>query len=216
MVDLAVSDTNSFSSGPLEAGSACGVPQSLASVESGEGERLDTPWDHKDAWRKRGKDFLVEITRHNGSEDEWGKGPHRWCVYAYIYPKHPHFAFFDGPHMWQAAATCLPFHGYPSLLEYPMYEGKVTSVKVGADYDHLRDDRFTRMATTEDAYEVFADAQRLYDALSDLASSYAPTQTNERAAVTHGTPEGPLASNGPNPHKFGASSPSDIGGATSK
>jgi hypothetical protein len=38
-----------------------------------------------------------------------------------------------------------------------------TSMQVGADYHHLHDDHFTHYATREDAYEVFEDAQRLYD-----------------------------------------------------
>jgi hypothetical protein len=127
-------------------------------------------WDHKDEWRKPGKDFVVVVSRHNGTSNEpYGEGPNRWCVYAYIYPKHPHFAKFDGPHMWQEAATVMPFHCYPSLLEYPMYEGKVTSVKVGSDYRHLHDGRFTNYATQEEAAEVFEDADRLFGWLSERA-----------------------------------------------
>jgi hypothetical protein len=140
-----------------------------AAAANGDGVVMtEAPWDHKDAWRKRGQDFMVEVTRHNGTEDI-SEGPHRWAVYAYIYPKHPHFAEFDGPHMWQLAATCLPLHGYPSYLEYPMYEGKVTSVKVGADYHHLHDYHFTHYATPNEAREVFDDAQALFDWLQAAA-----------------------------------------------
>jgi hypothetical protein len=126
-------------------------------------------WDHKDEWWKRGKDFLVVVKRHNGTSDAFC-GPNRWNVYAYIYPEHPHFAKFDGPDMWQEAATAMPLHKYPSLLEYPMYEGKVTSVKVGSDYHHLHDDRFTHYATEADAREVFEDARRLFDWLTQRAT----------------------------------------------
>lgn len=128
-------------------------------------------WDHKDEWRRRGTDFMVTITRHSSSlQDEW-EGPHRWSVYAYIYPKHPHFAAFSGPAMYQDAASQLFFHGGPSFLEYPMYEGKVTSVKVGADYHHLHDERFTHYATAADAREVFEDADELFLQLQTRADA---------------------------------------------
>lgn len=127
-------------------------------------------WDHKDVWRRRGKDFMVEISRHSSglSREYDSEGPNRWCVYAYIYPQHPHFAKFDGPQMWQDAASMLILHGGPSLLEYPMYEGRVTSVKVGCDYHHLHDVRFTHMATAEEARRVFDDADELFDQLTRL------------------------------------------------
>lgn len=134
-------------------------------------EHATDHWDHKDEWRKHGKDFLIVVSRHNGRPDEMeGTGAHRWCVYAYIYPKHPHFANFDGPHMWQDATEGMPLHGGASLLEYPMYDGKVTSVKVGADYHHLYDD-FTHYATKEEASEVFYDADRLFAWLQERAAT---------------------------------------------
>lgn len=128
-------------------------------------------WRHKDSWGRRGKDFMVEVTRHRSElgVDECGEGPHRWCVYAYIYPSHPHFASFSGPHIWQDATQALPLHGGCSLLNYPMYEGKVTSVQVGADYHHLHDDRFTHYATADEARVVFEDAEELFEKLQAMA-----------------------------------------------
>jgi hypothetical protein len=135
-------------------------------------EHATTEWDHKDLWRKHGKDFLIEVSRHNASPSsiDMEAGPHRWCVYAYIYPKHPHFANFNGPRMWQDATRDLPLHGGASLLDYPMYEGKVTSAKVGADYNHLGDTEFTHMATKEDAAEIFVDAECLFAWLQKRAA----------------------------------------------
>lgn len=150
------------------------VPQSEGTENA---PRAVTEWDHKDEWRKFGRGFMVIVSRHNArSSLDLDEGPHRWCVYAYIYPKHPYFARFNGPHMWQEAATRMPLHGYPSLLEYPMYDGKITSVKVGADYNHLHDDRFTHYATQDDAAEVFSDADELFVWLSDRAQSGNCTQ----------------------------------------
>lgn len=134
-------------------------------------------WKRKDIWSRHGKNFLVQISRHEETADEgWesfcdAQGPHRWCVYAYIYPKHPHFANFTGPAMWQEAAACLPFHGGPSLLRWHYDDDqKPTSVQVGADYNHLHDSYYTRCATEKDAYTVFADAEDLFQRLSAMAA----------------------------------------------
>lgn len=134
-------------------------------------------WDHKDIWRRWGKDFMVEVSRHSAPRaDESGcydsEGPHRWCVYAYIYPKHPHFARFDGTEtMYQDAASALILHGGPSFCRKHMNAaGEVTSYQVGADYHHLHDWRFTQYATKEDAYSVFSDAEELFEQLTSFGA----------------------------------------------
>jgi hypothetical protein len=127
-----------------------------------------TKWDHKDEWRRFGPAFLVMVSRHTvvpSSVDPY-EGPNRWAVYAYIYPAHRLFGDFHGPAMRQPAAVALPLHGGPSLLRwYYADDGKPTSVQIGADYNHLHDTHFTSYATAEEAFEVFADAERLFDSL---------------------------------------------------
>lgn len=99
------------------------------------------------------------------------EGPHRWNVYAYIYPKHPHFAAFTRDEgMWQDAASMLSLHGGPSFLQFPQYDDKVTCVKVGCDYNHLHDGYYTRFETQDDAYSVFADADDLFEQLTNLVA----------------------------------------------
>lgn len=129
-------------------------------------------WEHKDLWKRYGKDFMVEVSRHQvgvfQEAERWSEeGPHRWCVYAYIYPKHPHFAKFSGPEMFQDAACSLPLHCGPSFLRWHYADdGKPTSVQVGCDYNHLHDSQYTRMATKEEAQAVFNDAEKLFDWLA--------------------------------------------------
>lgn len=132
----------------------------------------DVKWDRKEEWRKPGKDFLIVVSRHEVQVDAfWADGPHRWAVYAYIYPAHPHFAKFEGPDMWQPA-TDLEFHAGCSFLRYHHDEtGKVTSVQCGADYHHLHDDRFTEMETPEEAYQVFNDATELFERLTRMGAA---------------------------------------------
>ena len=128
-------------------------------------------WNHKDIWRfTDNKTFTVEVSRHQVKVHEGGcynsDLGHRWCVYAYIYPTHPHFEKFDETdQMWQSAACAMPFHCGPSYLHrhMKMKDGKPVpvSIQVGADYNHDGDWTHTRNATMEDAYEVFGDADDL-------------------------------------------------------
>jgi len=131
-------------------------------------------YEHKDVWTRRAVTFCVQVSRHTATPHAPGEGPNRWCVYAYLYPTHPHFASFDGDKIFQPAATALPLHAYPSLLErHRDAKGDVASIQVGADYHHLHDERFTDYATREDAAEVFRDAEDLFAWLS------APSETRE-------------------------------------
>ena len=128
-------------------------------------------WRHKDVWTLPGKDFIVQVHRHSVEQrpSYYGDtGPHRWCVYAYIYPGHRLFDKFSGPDMWQSAATAMPLHGGPSLLRWHYDDtGNPTSVQVGADYNHLHDDRFTNKATRAEAGVVFSDAEELHAYLKE-------------------------------------------------
>jgi hypothetical protein len=128
-------------------------------------------WTHKDEWKKPGKGFCVQVSRHEDPLREEpacfdSEGPHRWAVYAYVYPKHPSFGSFkvDG-NMWEQPS--LPGHSYPSYFKvHRDNEGVICSFQIGFDYHHDGDWRFTQHATREDAYEVFADAGELFDYLS--------------------------------------------------
>jgi hypothetical protein len=124
-----------------------------------------TEWNHKDEWSKRGKNFLVKISRHmNQGGDE-----NHWCLYAYIYPKHPHFANFYGPNMWQDASGFFDWHGGCTFLEYHKMDAEVVgAVQVGCDYNHLYDDRYLDMATPDQARSVFSDADDLFETLTNL------------------------------------------------
>lgn len=123
-------------------------------------------WSHKDLWKRFGDNFLVEVSRHAVERPEEWEGKHRWCVYAYIYPGHWHFPAFKGTDMWQEAASMMPLHGGPSYLRNHEADGKIMSIQVGADYNHLHDERYTHMATAEEAYCVFRDAEELFNWLS--------------------------------------------------
>lgn len=127
-------------------------------------------------WKREGKGFMVMVNHY--TEPTWrdepacfdSEGMHRWCIYAYVYPSHPHFAVFDGTEtMWQGAATMLPGHSYPSLLRIhtKQPDNAITSYQVGWDYSHDGDWSYTQMADEKDACGVFADADELFDWLSE-------------------------------------------------
>jgi len=119
-----------------------------------------TEWSHKDEWRKRGSDFLVTVTRHNTINNS-----NKWAVYAYIYRSHRLFTTFNGNNIYQPATDVLPLHHSPSFLEYHRDDEGICSVQVGADYVHTHDDRFMRYKNKPEAYEVFNDADILFNFL---------------------------------------------------
>lgn len=119
-------------------------------------------WREKTEWAVRGPQFTIVVSKHQQLARH-ETGPNVWCVYAYIYPEHPYFKEFKGTDLWQEATSIMPLHGGCSYLDYPGYQGEITSVKVGADYNHYRDEYFTHYATAEDAAEVFKDAQILFN-----------------------------------------------------
>lgn len=134
-------------------------------------------WRHKDEWTKRGEHFLVKISRHsdqqyaivNGEFKFMGNVEHKWCLYAYLFPKHPHFSKFEGTSMWQDASNFFDWHSGCTYLEYHRdNDSKVVSIQVGCDYNHLHDYRYLNMATAEDARAVFNDADDLFKTLTNL------------------------------------------------
>jgi hypothetical protein len=122
-------------------------------------------WDHKDEWHRRGDGFTIVVKRHTTgmSSIEPRKGPHRWAVYAYIYPSHRLFRDFIGDDISQPAACDLPLHEGPSYLHWH-YDANcnATSVQIGADYDHLCDGHYSHFATAEESQQVFNDADSLW------------------------------------------------------
>lgn len=127
-------------------------------------------WKKVEKWQKEGTHFLVEVMHFvvdYTSLLQENAGCHRWCVYVYIYPQHPLFYEFDSSNnFFQPAASKIPFHVTATFLKHHTNFqdiGIVTSIQVGADYNHLGDERFTHMSTPEEAINVFQDAENLYD-----------------------------------------------------
>jgi hypothetical protein len=134
---------------------------------------------HKsETWRLHSTNCCVEVVHWLDDQQQYTEtGPHRWAVYAYIYPQHPHFARFSGNSGLQPATQAMPLHGGATFLRYQCRTatGEVSSVKVGADYNHLFDEAFTFYATPEQAVEVFDDAAKLLDWLEqDFAANLIP------------------------------------------
>ena len=126
-------------------------------------------WAKMNEWWQHGKDFLVVVKHHTVtlSPIDVYQGVHRWAVYAFIYPKHRLFNSFEGSDMFQPATAEMPLHGGCSYLRWHIADdGSKTAVQVGCDYNHLHDEKFTHYADAEDAQQVFADADRLFDFLA--------------------------------------------------
>ena len=127
-----------------------------------------------DDWKRSGENFMIVVNHHAvGKAAELERfdsmGIHRWCIYAYIYPKHWHFGAFDGTEeMFQDAASAMPLHGGPSFLRIHMdaTKNEILSYQVGCDYSHYQDDEYTNMKNEHEAFGVFADADRLFNWLN--------------------------------------------------
>ncbi len=125
-------------------------------------------WQHKDEWKHVGNSYAVVVSRHTTETDHRLEGPHRWAVYAYIYPAHPHFAKFNGPDFHQPATDCMPGHSYVSYLRTHRNDnGDACSIQVGWDYNHLHDTEFTHCADKGSASAVFRDAEELVQWLEE-------------------------------------------------
>lgn len=121
-------------------------------------------WKPSQSWFIRSKTFSVEVKLHSENpafNDGFG-GEFRWCVYAYIFPKHPLFPKFESDQIYQDATEIMPLHCGCSYLKR-----SADVVKVGCDYNHLHDDFYTHLEGPEDALSVFNDANELFDWLED-------------------------------------------------
>lgn len=111
-------------------------------------------------------DFCVVVRRHEAPEVasiyRTSEGPHRWCVYVYVYPTHPIFPRFRGEKTSQPALDGMPLHAGCTYLQRHYRAGKITSIEVGCDYNHYGDEHFGIYATPDQAGEVFRDAEALF------------------------------------------------------
>lgn len=132
-------------------------------------------WDEVQKWRRRGENFLIEVT-HYTVEVSSAFGEHddgnRWNVHAYVYPGHALFPSLNESK--DIYGYEMPLHGGPSLFEkHYNRAGEITSVQIGADYNHLGDESYSYYKTKDGAAIVFFDAETLFTWLSNVPSNKA-------------------------------------------
>ena len=119
-----------------------------------------------EVWHHRSRGFTVAIVHWLDENHDDRNGPHRWNVYAYVYPAHPMFAALAEGRT-SPAVGALPLHEGETCYHWHIgSDGWPTSLQIGSDYNHFNDERYTHMATADDARSVFADADRLVDYLA--------------------------------------------------
>ncbi len=125
-------------------------------------------WTNVQLWRKQGENCLVEI-QHSllaDADRTRDRGPHRWYLYVYVYPKHPLFSQFVGDSLSQEATRNMPLHGGCSYLRWHFDNaGDIASIQVGCDYDHAGDESRT-YEDVDDLRYYQHDAQTLLDWMS--------------------------------------------------
>lgn len=132
-------------------------------------------YKHKEIWCRRGKDFQIEIVRwETMSEEQYNKmksigaafnGRFIWNVYCYIYPNHRLFNVPKEEDLCDCPVNNL--HGGCTFAQWHRNtEGNIMSKQYGSDYNHYHDEHFTYIERPEDAFEVFNDAQELFEELS--------------------------------------------------
>lgn len=121
-------------------------------------------WKQSTHWLRRGDGFSVEIKHSVDTVRDDGKGPNRWCVYAYIYPGHPRLTLYDpGTHtLFQPISRLLGLHGGASYFVANHDHKGLTSVQIGSDYNHLYDFEFTIRGADEMPWDVANDADKLF------------------------------------------------------
>jgi len=119
-------------------------------------------WTPKRSWRKDGKGFCVEVICSENKHDDYA--PYTWCVYAYIYPKHPLFERIEPHcHAWDTN-TGLECHSYVSFFRTHVGKDGVLSHQIGWDYKHDGDDRYQM---DSEGFSVFCDAENLVKQLNE-------------------------------------------------
>ena len=131
---------------------------------------MSADWTTVQLWRKRDLNCLVEIQHSLLAyvDQTRDRGPHRWYIYVYIYPKHPLFSLFVGDSLFQEAVVNMPLHGGCSYLRWHFdNNGEISSIQVGCDYDHCGDESRTYEDVVDHLKYYQHDAQTLLDWLAN-------------------------------------------------
>ncbi len=115
-------------------------------------------WELSLQYFKRGENFTIEVHRHSVLMASYGQGVWRWCVYVYVFPTHPLYDSFDVEEGLSGDFDEMPLHG--GCTYFKMFG---ETKKIGCDYNHAWDERYTHMETMEDASSIFRDADQLFN-----------------------------------------------------
>jgi len=120
-------------------------------------------YSHKETWSRRGKDFNIEVTRWEyPSSDE---PRYVWNVYCYIYPKHKLFGVPKDEGMGDCPINNL--HCGCTFVRWHRDKDEVISKQYGSDYSHIWDEAMDKIKDPGDAYNVFNDAEDLFNELEE-------------------------------------------------
>lgn len=112
-------------------------------------------------WYRGGDGFTIEIVCHLRGFDITGFGEYTWNVYVYLQNSHSLFhKILENYH--EDVSKYISFHGGCTFSEWSSSFLKEYK-KLGCDYIHFGDERFSFMSTPEEAKEIFDDADKLFE-----------------------------------------------------
>ena len=119
---------------------------------------------HKETWSRRGEAFCIEVVRweSKGFDD---KTEYIWNIYCYIYEGHD--LFFELTDEFLFGGGRLNFHhGCTYGRWFRDAENIVRTKQYGCDYNHIWDVDIKDIKDPKEAYEVFNDAEDLFEQLN--------------------------------------------------
>jgi len=120
-------------------------------------------YKYKEIWGRREDDFFIEVVRWN-SEDILEGEISIWNIYCYIYPSHKLFNELTDESIF--GAEILNFPGRCAYCRFHRNtNGEIASKQYGNDYNPIWDEEIRKINNPEEAYEVFNDAEDLYNFL---------------------------------------------------
>jgi len=123
--------------------------------------KLDTVLNE---YRYKSSNFMVEICHWKNTSSIVFPIENKWNVYVYVYDNHPLFNDITSESLSDYGSVSFPLHSGASYHRWFFdNKGKCLYKKIGSDYGHVWDERYSSYETLNEAYQVEKDAKELFE-----------------------------------------------------